>query len=124
MVRACAISCYFCVHASPPAPPLNASLRRICCCCPRCVAAFRYGGVYVDLDTVFLRDWRPILVDPSHASFSFRRGFNIFMSAAVLRMQPRPNALSMDAIVKLIAEVGCGGCLRGWEAQGARKSQD
>jgi hypothetical protein len=38
-----------------------------------------YGGIYVDADMVYLRDWRPVLSVPR---FALRAGFNIFASGS------------------------------------------
>ena len=47
---------------------------------------YKYGGVWVDMDTIFLRDWTPILSMPF--DFVYRWSFLKNINTAVLRVQP------------------------------------
>ena len=63
----------------------------------RLLITYAYGGIYVDMDTAFLRDWRPLFDIPA---FSYREGPGIGLNIAVLRLNARPNAASRDLIAR------------------------
>ena len=54
----------------------------------RILILYKYGGIYVDLDTVFLRDYRPLFALPG--AFSYRAGNLHIINIAVLRLMQRP----------------------------------
>ena len=70
----------------------------------------RPAGVFVDLDTIFLRDARMLFM-PAFAAFGVRNAFNIYVSGSVLRLKPRPDAVTAAAVASVLKEVGdrCGG---------------
>lgn len=61
----------------------------------RMVLMYVYGGTWVDLDTLFLRDFRPVL---PFAPFMYRAGALILPNNAVFRLGKRPNAMSQRII--------------------------
>ena len=59
-----------------------------------------YGGMYIDVDTILLRDWRPLFSVPH---LSYRAGFNIFMAGSVLRLAAAPDALTLRIVSAVLA---------------------
>jgi hypothetical protein len=69
--------------------------------------------LFLDPDTVFLRDFRPVLLDAGgrYAAFGTRSGFNIYLSNAVLRLRQGPDALTRDILrdaLKTVSPRVCG----------------
>lgn len=62
----------------------------------------RYGGVFVDLRIVLLRDWRPLLRVAE--SWGARSGDGPLVGADVLSLRPRP-AEATAAVLRSIMEV-------------------
>ena len=75
----------------------------------RLLLLYAYGGVYVDYDTLFLRDWRPVVDPPTHEAFGLRFGFNIYLSGSVLAMRPRPSEQTRGIIAAVLKEVSVQG---------------
>ena len=66
----------------------------------RLLVLYAYGGVYVDLDTMFLRDYRPLLA--AAPAFTYKAGDTVVMNIAVLRMQQRPNRATRDLVAAAV----------------------
>ena len=69
----------------------------------RLLVLYTAGGVYVDADTLFLSDFRPLLDALGGAGakgkpFSYRQGTEITMNIAVLRLPQRPSAATRSII--------------------------
>jgi hypothetical protein len=71
----------------------------------------RHGGLFVDPDTVFLRDFRPAAMDSRFAAFGTRSGFNIYLSNALLRLRKGPDPLTRDILRGALKTVGGAGAL-------------
>ena len=67
----------------------------------RQVLLYRHGGVWVDIDTVFLQDFRPLF---AFTPFAYRAGATILINNAVLRLGKRPNALTQEVMAAAIAK--------------------
>ena len=65
----------------------------------RLVLMYRYGGVWVDIDTVMLHDQRPVLRLPST---SYRAGYTILMNNAYIKVARRPDALSQIVLARAL----------------------
>ena len=63
----------------------------------RILILYTHGGVYVDLDTMFLRDFRP-LFNATPGAFTYRQGSEIIMNIAVLKLYRRPHAVMRDLL--------------------------
>jgi hypothetical protein len=75
----------------------------------RFVVLYKHGGVYADMDTMFLRDMRPLVGDPRFADeFCYRwSGHRPYGNSAVLRLRARSD--TGLALLARCAEVGsCG----------------
>jgi hypothetical protein len=68
----------------------------------RQVLLYRHGGVWVDIDTVFLQDWRPLF---AFVPFAYRAGFTILINNAVLRLGKRPNVITQEVMAAAIAKL-------------------
>ena len=61
-----------------------------------------YGGVFVDVNTVLLRDWRPLLT-PGDPPWGVRDGTGpAAVGVEVLRLLPRPDAVTSAVLVSLM----------------------
>ena len=67
----------------------------------RLLVLYEHGGVYVDIDTVFLRDWRPLFA-PGLLPFAPRRGVSANFDNAVLRLPHRPHALTSTLLAETL----------------------
>ena len=63
----------------------------------RILILYTYGGIYVDLDTMFLRDFRALLLLTNDA-FTYRQGSETTMNIAVLKLYRQPDKLTRDLI--------------------------
>jgi hypothetical protein len=72
----------------------------------RQLVMYAYGGTWVDIDTVFLQDFRPVL---RYTPFAYRAGFGITINNAVMRLGRRPNAVTKVRAQHWGAESATGG---------------
>jgi hypothetical protein len=63
---------------------------------------YRYGGLWVDIDTVFLQDVRPLF---AFTPFAYRAGFNILINNALMRLGKAPNPVTHEIMAAAIAAV-------------------
>jgi glycosyl transferase-like sugar-binding protein len=72
----------------------------------RFAVLYRFGGIYADMDTMFLRDLRPLLQDPRFTDeFCYRwSGHRPYGNSAILRLRARSE--TARALLVRCAEVG------------------
>ena len=70
----------------------------------RLIALYRHGGIYVDADTMFLRDLGPLLRDPEAAEFSGCWSSKPYGNSAILRLRQGGEVAS--ALLGRAAELG------------------
>ena len=68
----------------------------------RMLLMYVYGGLWVDIDTVMLRDFRPLF---ALAPFAYRAGYTILFNNAVQRMGKRPHAVTRELLAAAIEKI-------------------
>ena len=72
----------------------------------RLVLMYSHGGVWFDIDTVFLRDLTPLLASQAHFNLTggwwYRAGGNRLGNNAAMRLAQRPNAMSHSLLAYVL----------------------
>lgn len=66
----------------------------------RMVLMYAHGGIWADIDTVFLADFRPLF---AYTPFAYRAGFGIDINNALMRLGKRPHAVTKDILTAALA---------------------